>query len=214
MAEHETPLELPAQIYSPFDAAEVKRLRNYVADVEGLRHSTFFKNPNTSLRISGHVDQPLTAALDYPGEEAVHAVVGRFRQIHNHSEPTSYNQVLKLLGRHVHERESPLQLQAQAALKKLRDWEGEVAKISGVAIDVNGEALTGPILIDLFLHGHYLHKGNAKSDKLDAFPMPLLLLNEFIAAMLRLMHVYWIGRNAVAYLLDTPSLLPESLPVA
>lgn len=44
--------------------------------------------------------------------------------------------------------------------------------------------------------------------------MPLLLLNEFIAAMLRLMQVYWIGRNAVAYVLDTPSLLPESLPVA
>jgi hypothetical protein len=35
-------------------------------------------------------------------------------------------------------------------------------------IKVNEDVPTGPILIDLFIHGHYLHEGNAKSDQLEA----------------------------------------------
>jgi hypothetical protein len=53
-----------------------------------------------------------------------------------------------------------------------------------------------------------LHKGNAKSDQLEAFPLRGMLLSEFIHAMAVLMQVYWVGRNVVVRVLETPSLLP------
>jgi len=210
----ESPLELASEIYRPFDAAEVKRLRNFVGDVEGLRESALFSNPTNTVRISGEVNRPIKQELDFAGDEAIHAVVGRFRQLYNRPEPTSYASILKLLGRHVHERESPLQREALDAIKELRKWEGEARDVKGgVEINVNGETMTGPILIDLFLHGHYLHKGNAKSDALDVFPLRAMLLSEFIRAMTVLMQVYWVGRNVVAQILETPSLLPKAVPV-
>jgi hypothetical protein len=214
VAETESPLELAADIYTPFDHAEARRLHNFVADVEGLRDSALFSDPTNVFTISGGVNQPLKQELKYAGEEAVHAVVGRFRQLYKHDESTSYNQILKLLGRHVHERESPHQRGALDALKELRNWEGEARKAtSGVQIKVNNDVLTGPILIELFLHGHYLHKGNEKSDRLEAFPLRAMLLSEFIRAMTVLMQVYWVGRNVVVLILETPSLLPQATPV-
>jgi hypothetical protein len=208
MAEYESPLELAEQIYAPFTDAEVKRLQHFVADVEGLRHSALFAEQKNVVRISAGVDEPLKQELDYNGEDAIHAVVGRFRQLYNRREPSSYDQILKLLGRHVHERESPLQREALDALKELRDWEDEARQSrGGMQLKVNDEVLTGPILIDLFVHGHYLHKGNEKSDMLEALPLRPMLLSEFIRAMTVLMRVYWVGRNVVVEILKTPSLL-------
>lgn len=209
MADVESPLQLASEIYAPFDGAETRRLRHFVADVEGLRHSALFSNPTNIVTISAGINQPLKEKLEFAGEEAVHAVVGRFRQIYNRHEPTSYSQTLKLLGRHVHDRPSPHQREALDALKELRDSEDEARKsTSGIEIKVNNDVMTGPVLIDLFVHGHYLHKGNPKSDLLEAFPLRGMLLSEFIRAMTVLMHVYWIGRNVVARVLETPSLLP------
>jgi hypothetical protein len=209
MAELESPLQLPGKIYEPFSEPEVRRLRNFVADVEGLRNSALFADQTNVVRISADINGPLKQEIEFNGEEAVHAVVGRFRQLYNRHEPSSYNQILKLLSRHVHERDSTHQRESLDALKELRDWEGEALKASsGVEYTVNGEVLTGPILIDLFVHGHYLHKGNEKSDRLEAFPLRTMLLSEFIRAMTVLMQVYWVGRNVVACVLETPSLLP------
>jgi hypothetical protein len=214
VAERESPLESAAEIYRPFDAAEVKRLRAFVADVEGLSESALFTDQTNVFKISGEINQPIKQELEYPGEEAIHAAVGRFRSLYNSNELTSYSQILKLLGRHAHEHESPRQREALDALKDLRKWEGEaLAESSGIEINFNGEVLTAPVLIDMFFHGHYLHKGNDLSDKLDAFPLRGLLLSEFIRAMQVLMRVYWVGRNVVAQILETPSLLPQATPV-
>jgi hypothetical protein len=211
VAEPESPLELASEIYAPFDEAETRRLRHFVADVEGLANSALFSNPTNTVTISAGMNEPLKERLEFAGEEAVHAVVGRFRQLYNGHQPSSYNHILKLLGRHVHERESPHQREALDALKELRKWEGEARRsTSGLQIKVNEDVLSGPVLIDLFVHGHYLHKGNAKSDQLEAFPLRGMLLSEFIRAMTVLMHVYWVGRNVVARVLETPSLLPGS----
>jgi hypothetical protein len=208
VAKPESPLELAEQIYAPFSVAEVRRLRHFVTDVEGLRNAPLFAEQKNVVRLSAGVDEPLTQELDYNGEDAIHAVVGRFRQLYARHEPSSYHQILKLLGRHVYERESPLQREALDALKELRDWETQARDVkSGLVIMVNDEELTGPILIDLFVHGHYLHKGNEKSDKLEAFPLRGMLQSEFIRAMTVLMQVYWVGRNVVAQVFRTPSLL-------
>lgn len=209
MTEPKSPLELAEQIYAPFTHAEVRRLQHFVADVEGLAKSALFSEQQNVFHISADMNGSVEQKLDYNGEEAIHAVVGRFRQLYNTHEPSSYNQMLKLLGEHVHRRKSPKQREALDGLKELRNWEKDVRKAkSGIEINVNGEVLTGPVLIDMFVHGHYLHKGNELSDKLDAFPLRGMLLSEFIRAMTVLVQVFWVGRNVVVEILKTPSLLP------
>jgi hypothetical protein len=199
------PLEDPAAVYAPFDQAELKRLRNYVDDVDALRQSALFTNP-ASYKISGTVGEPIMQQLTYPGEDAIHTVVGRFRQIYTATEPTSCTAILKLLGDHVHQLPSPQQQGATDALRAFRALLRDALKDGFVQFNINGEVLTGPKLIDLFLHGHYLHKGNEKSAFLDSIPMRPMMQAQFLAAVSKLIVIYWAVRDVVALILETPSL--------
>jgi len=216
-------LRLAAQIYAPFDERESRRLRQYVAGVEELVASAFFQPGEQTLTLSADLGGQLKSTLVYPGEEAVRAVVGLFRQLYNRQEPTSYNQTLKLLGRHVHNRGGRHRDAASAELKALRKWEKDALRPrialkwqhcrpdGSVAYD---EDLTPEVLIDLFLHGHYLHKGNEKSDKLEAWPLAHLAQQSFFGAMRSLSQVYWVGANVVREVLKVPDLLDAKQPAA
>jgi hypothetical protein len=211
-----------ADVYTPFDERETKRLRQYVADVEEMVASAFFQPGKQTLTLSAEMGGPLQSTLIYPGEEAVRAVVGLFRQLYNHHEPTSYHQVLKLLGRHVHDRDGDHRDAALAELKALREWEKDALQ-PGMALRwqhcrpdgsvAHEEDLTPAVLIDLFLHGRYMHKGNEKSDKLDAWPLAHVAQQSFFDAMHGLSQVYWVGANVVREILKVPALLDaKSLP--
>jgi hypothetical protein len=204
----ESVLRLAEETYAPFDAHETRRLRGYISDVEELVGSRFFQPGEQKLTLSAEIGGPLQSTLVYPGEEAVRAVVGLFRQLYNHHEPTSYHQILKLLSRHAHERGAEHRDAAVAELKSLRpaiDLKWQHARPDGsIAYE---EDLTPEVLIDLFLHGKYLHKGNEKSDKLDAWPYAHLLQQSFFGAMFGLSQVYWVGRNVVAEVFKVPSLV-------
>jgi hypothetical protein len=209
-------LRLAADIYSPFSPRETRRLRAYVADVEELVASAFFRSGQQTLTLSYEAGGPLQTTLVYPGEEAVRAVVALFRQLYNHQEPTSFHQILKLLGRHAHERASVHRDAATAELKALREWEKDALKPTAAlrwqhtgpdGSIVSEEDLTPEVLIDLFLHGKYLHKGNEKSDKLDAWPLGHVAQHSFFGAMAALSQVYWVGANVVREVLKEPSLL-------
>jgi hypothetical protein len=91
-------LRLADEIYSPFNSSDTRRLRAYVQRMEHLVSSTFFQPGMNTLTLSAEAGGPLKSTLDYPGEEAVRAVVGLFRQLYNHHEQTSYNSILKLMG--------------------------------------------------------------------------------------------------------------------
>jgi hypothetical protein len=212
-------LTLASEIYSAFDAQESRRLREYVQDVEDLIGSAFFHSGKQRLTISAEAGGPMQTTLAYPGEEAVRAIVGLFRQLYNHHEPTSYHQILKLLSRHAHERKSEHRDAAVAELKALRDWEKEalrpVMELKWQHTRPDGllayeDELTPTVLIDLFLHGKYLHKGNEKSDKLAAWPLAHLLQDSFFGAMKQLSQIYWVGRNVVAEVLKVPALLDHA----
>jgi hypothetical protein len=209
----ESPLERAAEIYAPFDAGETARLRQYVEDVQDLAASSFFKNPGQKVTLSwSDDDRTLRTELDYAGEEAVRAVVPLFRQLYNPTEPTSYVQVLKLLSRHVKARESALQADAIEALRDLRRGQQQILTQPMGQIVMNAEELTPAALVDLFLHGHYLHKGNEKSEKLAQWPVTDLLRHSFFTTMLQLRNLYWIGRNVVLRVLAEPSLVPAAPP--
>jgi hypothetical protein len=214
-------LRLAGELYSPFDPRETRRLRGYVQLVEDLASSTFFQSGEQKLTLSTDAGGPLKTTLDYPGEEAVRAVVGLFRQLYNHNEPTSYNQILKLLGRHVHERDSAHRDTGLEELRALREWEKDALRptmeLKWQHIRPDGtlayeEELTPAVLIDLFLHGRYLHQGNEKSDKLDAWPLAHLAQHSFFGAMSALSQVYWVGANVVREILKTPALLDVDAP--
>ncbi len=208
-------LRKAADIYASFDVRETRRLRDFVADVEALVSSSFFQPGNQTLKISGEAGQPVQSNLQYPGEEAVRAIVGLFRQLYNHREPTSYHQILKLLSEHAHQRNSAGRDLVIADLRKLRDCEKEALaptidlKWQHVRPDGSTyeEQLTPEVLIDLFLHGKYLHKGNEKSAKLADYPLAHLLQHTFFGALIALSEVYWVGRNVVSEVLKVPALL-------
>jgi hypothetical protein len=101
------------EIYAPFSVVEVRRLRTFAGDVERFLASAFFKD----LKLSATLGTPdgmggLTESLEYPGEEAVHAVSGLFRSLYNHKDPASFHKTLNLLSEHVRARKSPLEDQA------------------------------------------------------------------------------------------------------
>lgn len=146
--------------------------------------------------------------FSYAGERAVRNAAVLFRSLYNDHEASSYNHVINLLTAHL--RESPRRQEALDALRALRKWKGEVLRMPGVAVSINGEDLMPEKLIDLWLHGRYLHKGNAKSDLIDSLPFAVVLQGEFMGAMQRLSHVFWVGRNVVKPILAEPSLLPAA----
>lgn len=202
-------------IYDPFDQRETGRLRGYVEDVEELISSRFFGEGTLSLSISIETGGSVTSTLQYPGEEALRAVVGLFRQLYNHHEPTSYHQILKLLSGHVL-RDSEHRRVAVGELREFRDAEKEALKPK-LALDLRGVSPTGDdskersytpaVLIDLFLHGKYLHKGNEKSDQLAAWPQAHLTQFAFYDALASLTELYCVGANVVREVLKVPELL-------
>lgn len=203
-----TPLDHPLEIYSRFDARESALLHGFVSDVEAITESAFFRNPGGSLQIKFAGNEPLTTQLEYAGEEAVRAVVGLFRQLYDHKEPTSFTSMYKILAANVRRRESLLQRDALDALRDLRDEEkARLRRTQGVTLVVNGVELTPRVLIDLFLHGRYLHKGNEKSARLDRIPMGQIPQSEFHGVMTSLVALYWEMRNVVARVLDHPNEL-------
>jgi len=203
----DSPLEHPEDVYAPFSANEVKRLHEYVTAVEELVECDLLKSDGWKWKIEGgQANDPVLQHFEYPGERAVRDTAVVFRPLYNDHEASSYNHVIKLLSEHI--RESPRRQEALDALRALRKWKGEVLRMPGVAFNINGDDLTPEKLIDLWLHGRYLHKGNAKSDLIDALPFAALLQSEFMDVMYRLSHVFWVGHNVAKLVLAAPSLLP------
>jgi hypothetical protein len=203
MAEEST-LELAAEIYSPFDHAEVKRLRTYVEDVEALVASSFFHGPRLSVTIG---EPGVGDTLAGPDDEATRAVAGLFRSLYTDHEPTSYNATLKLLSRHAHKHKSPRQREVIAELRSLRKLKTQALLSGGMTITSSGRELTPEVLIDVFLHGRYLHKDDEKMGTLEDFEGDVFLMFEFMGSLQRLSQVFWIGRNVVKPILGAPSLI-------
>jgi hypothetical protein len=211
MAEESSPLEHVAAIYAPFDAAEARRLRTYVEDMETITGMAFFANPTRSMRIEGGTVQPVTVKLNDIDDEAVHAVMGLFRSLYVPSEPTSYRSIMKLLKRHLCE--SQHREACFHALRDLERWEKEVMASSMVRFSLNGTPISTHEIITKFLYAQYSHKDGDKGEWLDTFGVAReALRGEFLRAIYVLVKVYWVGHNVVKPILTTPSLVPAQSP--
>jgi hypothetical protein len=207
-------LDRPADVFTRFSALETKRLREYVEDVQELAASALFAGSNSGWKwqLSGGDDEPAVQTWSYPGERAVRNAAVVFRPLYKDGEGASYARTMKLLTGHVADGRD--KDEALGQLRDLRKWKAEALQIRTMAFNVNGEDLTPARLIDLWLHGKYLHKGNEKSDFLDALPHAAMLQAEFMDAMHRLARVFWVGRNVVVAVLSEPTLLPAAPAVA
>jgi hypothetical protein len=90
----ESPLEHAAEIYAPFDAAEAKRLQQYVEDVELLADADFFNCDEWSVKLESRINERVVETLTYPGEKALHQIVvcspalcrSRTNELHRHTQ--------------------------------------------------------------------------------------------------------------------------------
>ena len=97
--------------------------------------------------------------------------------------------------------------EALAALKDFRTCERQILRGEGQPqLVMDSEVLTPRVLIDLFSHGHYLHKGNDKSEKLARWPMADLTRFVFFSAIVQLRNLYLVAANVVRRILSAPSL--------
>jgi hypothetical protein len=112
--------------------------------------------------------------------------------------------------------DSPTRSDALEELRGFPKWENDTLQPKvGLSLKTNApdgsavseQTLIPKILIDPFLHGHYLHKGNAKSDQLDAFPLSDITRHVFLATMTELCWVYYTTANFVRQVLAMPDLV-------
>jgi hypothetical protein len=213
MAE-ESPLAQVAEIYTPFDAAEVDRLTKYVSNVETMTDRSFFANPTRSLRIEGGDDQPTTVRLLDIDEEAVEAVTGRFRRLYMPTEAASFRRTFELLKRHVVRRSPPREV-VMRELAEFGPWEQKMLNATPVTIMRGGVRMTPDQIVRAYLYSRYLHDDVKLGQELAAFePFDEALRDEFLRVMHVLARVYYVGRNVVKPILEEPSLLPSAPPVA
>jgi hypothetical protein len=196
-------------IYAPFESEDSYWLRVYASDVDQLVASSFFDEGKTlGLTFGADMEcNTFTEALDYPGEEALRAVVLLFRPLYEHNESASFHRTSRRLREHIEAHESEWQAQALAELRQLsRDHKQALQPTVG--IDWNGVELKPRTIIDHLHNAHYFHRDPKKRPQLDAIQLGGGLLKyEYLGAIQELTRIYWVGRLLVTAVLDVPSLL-------
>ena len=199
----ESVLEEPALIYRPFREEEVERLTTYRQDVERFTAMDFFTDPTRSMgpKKPGEVRR---FSLNDVNDEATHAVMGIFRSLFTHNEPSSFRSIVKLVKSHV--KHSERRQDALDDLNRLLRWEQDELKRTPIRL-LRGDVEFTPVEnIKAHLHGVYLHKDPARRRELQPFPSDLSRA-EMLGKVYVLAQVYWIGRNVVVAILEEPRVL-------
>jgi hypothetical protein len=209
-------LDSPAAIYRPFTIAETRLLRSFAEGARRLGRMRFWEEVPAQASISFDATTGLEETMTEPSDEALRAAITEFRQLYSPNEPHSFSKVIALLKRSAHECNGT---QKAAALEALDEFiAAQRRAMAGIGMGIVLENATSGArsdidpakVIDAYLHGHYLHSGNAKSNlarELDEIRVIARLT--FYSVMLNLRNLYWMTANvidrvlAVAALLDT-----------
>lgn len=202
----DSPLHHPSEIYAPFEHGEIARLRRHVQLVDDLLAASLFNTDETlALTIEAEEGGMMTENIAYPGEESVRSAVTLFRQVYNHAEPSSYNAVLKTLGRHVHDRPSSLQEEAKEQLRELKDLKRDALNRPSIGMTINGWSPSTAEIIGLFFNGKYFHSDHKQAHVLGDHPEAFLLF-EFLGAVQRLSGLFNVTREAALFVIDEPTV--------
>ena len=155
-----------------------------------------------------------TTGTDSFDEESLTAVAGPFRILYNPQEKTSFVAVMNLLISHVRSA-SLRRCEALDELRDLRKGRAEILRRSTIRMIIerrqpNGstveEVMATRRLIDLWLHGHFLHGDEDKAEDLDEWNISGVALFEFCAVVRRFAHLFSDGRIVVMQVLESPGL--------
>ena len=201
-------------VYRPFTTVESHLLRRFHDGARRLGGMKFFEEVPAKVTISFDRDVGLDSQMAEPDDEALRAALTQFRQLYKPNEPHSFHQAIALLKRSVHEKDGPRRDEAIAALDEFN--EAKRVAMSGAGAEIvfkdatTGEQrkMTSERIIEAYLHGQYLHSGNAKCDiARDLDNIPGLSRFTFYTVMLALRNLYWCAANAVDRVLAVPALL-------
>jgi len=204
-------LDDPVAIFRPFNTKESGILRDFSAGTRLLGGMSFFSQVPKKATWGWDAAQGETRQMDEPDDEAVRAAITQFRQLYSPNEPHSFNRVLNVLQRSIHELDGD---RRQEALELIALYRSNAKEVMRPSIGITFERPSGvedvstEKIIDAYVHGHYLHSGNSKSklarelDDMQPFPRFTLY-----TVMLGLRNVYWVAANGVDRVLATPSLL-------
>ena len=166
-------LARPADVYTPFDQGEVRRLRRFVDRVDALGASAFIAHPGYRMKgtlVAAGVLENLR--VDSPGEEAVRAVLPLFRELYTDSNPTSAMSALRVLDRRARTRGAPDSL---AARNEIRTWRRSLRDRRdhdpyGVLLEEDRLGCSveraPSYIIDLWFNGEYFHFDDEKAGEL------------------------------------------------
>jgi hypothetical protein len=205
---------IPVDVYEPFTLRVRERLERYVDRVDKLTSMRFF-NTSETLHVMGGAEGVRTEGLETFDEEALMATIPLFRMLYTGSEPTSFAATLNVLKRAV-KSDASLRDQAIAELRTLgvAFENGKKTASFGMIVDwvardgttTSAERMDPEHLIDLWLHGYFLHGENEKSNELQRWPIEHVPLWELCGAIRRLTNIFRLGREVVAMALEADNI--------
>lgn len=105
-------IEEPLEIYRPFTVEESTILRDFVANARLLGKMSLFEQTPKQVRVTWDARTGPSTEMAEPSDESVRAALTVFRQLYTGTEPHSFNTVIKLLKRSVHEHNGPRRQEA------------------------------------------------------------------------------------------------------
>jgi hypothetical protein len=134
------------------------------------------------------------------------ATLPLFRMLYIGSEPTSFLATINLLKGAVRV-DAPLKKTVLQELKSLSRGFERAKRTAGIGMivewveadgkRVGSERMDPERLIDLWLHGYFLHAENDKANELERWPIEHVPLWELCGAVRRLTNIFRIGREVV-----------------
>jgi hypothetical protein len=195
----------PVDVYRPFEPELRKRLKNFVSRVDKLTSLTFF-TINETLHVMGGDEGLRSVGSDVFDDEALMATLPLFRMLYIGSEPTSFLATVNLL-KGAARVDAPLRKTVLEELKSLSRGFERAKRTAGIGMivewvgadgkRVKSERMDPEHLIDLGLHGYFLHAENDKANELERWPIEHVPLWELCGAVRRLTNIFRIGREVV-----------------
>lgn len=198
-----------AEAFRPFEEEEIEVLRGFVEDVRKLGGMRFYSQVSGKITLKSKRGGPLVAETTEPDDEALRAALTLFRQLYSHGEPGSFNTVLNLLKNNVSDRDGK---ERDAAMRYLKDFKfvGKelIRRGIGVGLTIDDRSFSAREIIDLYLHGKYLHGRNEKGKVVSTLDqIPAIPRHTLYVTVHKLTHLYWTLANLVDLLLDDVRLV-------
>lgn len=141
---------------------EWKILEDFCAKVKRLISTKVISSDESAIssKIRYTQERGMWFEATMPPEEQIAEFLMVFRFFYLEKESTNFHKILGLLGKHANEPE------AREALKILKAQWANALFQTRLYLSLNGQPVTGSLLLDLWFNAHYFHSDREKGEKL------------------------------------------------